>query len=239
MSKIILAMIFMGAGSLQPAMPVDNIFKARAETPVIAEAITEFQDHCLTFMLHKSAVSWLEDVKHFDGIIEASGYTKRRLTSVESDWNRNLGFTGGLYAPFSKANKNFDLRLKWQGPESLSALGKSNGLECRLRVLLPEGTEFETIETEILAFDEDWQKLQNPLAQGAFSSFADLEPEKTGYFQSVDFEQSRFVFNINFEDPFTEPDVLPWHPYLITKDTPSLTFNIKAKSQIIEVTTDP
>ena len=75
MSKIILAIVFIGAGSLQPAIPVDNIFKARAETPVIAEAITEFQDHCLTFMLHKSAVSWLEDVKHFDGIIDCLLYT--------------------------------------------------------------------------------------------------------------------------------------------------------------------
>jgi len=68
------AFIIFGASATLPMNPADNIFKARAETPILEQAISDFQEICLTFMLHESEVSKSEDVKHFTAMNAERGY---------------------------------------------------------------------------------------------------------------------------------------------------------------------
>jgi len=83
MKMICLWLYLFNAGASLPVNPVGNIFKARAKTPIIAQAITDFQDICLTFALHESEVSIQDDMKHFTSMINHAGYEKRDLTQTE------------------------------------------------------------------------------------------------------------------------------------------------------------
>ena len=248
-------LVLLGAEVFTTVSPIDNIFKARAETPVIEEAIADFQDTCLTFMLHESAVSKFEDLKHFDSMIETSGYEKRQFTNNEQA-AASMGVYGNSFIrPYTKANESYDLILRWRQPVEHFTIGrysederdailkmpygKYNGLACILSVKLPKATKFSNIESEILNYDKDWK---NP-PKTNFSSFAifkELQPIQYIRHQNVNFEENNFVFRIIFNDPASAPRTTKTgepNPYFDDSSNPTLTFVMtRPIKQILELT---
>ena len=242
MTTMISYLVLLGAEVFTPAIPIDNIFNARAETPMIEEAIADFQDTCLTFMLHESAVSKLEDLKHFDSMIETSGYEKRQFTNNEQT-EASMGVYGNSFIrPYTKANESYDLILRWRQPiehfrishyseDERDAIlkmpyGKYNGLACILSVKLPKAIEFSNIESEILNYDKDWQSPPKTNFS-IFSVFKELQPIPHVRHQNVDFEENSFVFRIVFNDPASAPRTTKTgepNPYFDASSNPTLTF---------------
>jgi len=247
MSKAVLAILFMGAGTIEPVKPTDNIFKARAKIPIIGQAITEFQDICLTFMLHESAVSKSEDVKHFDAIIKASGYESVYLDPHAE--GRNMGLWGrSFFESYKKENGDVRLGLRWRQPydhfyinsfserEREAVLntpyGKFNGLSCSVSVQLPKHIDLSNIKAEILDHDEDWET--PPKAEistrGISSMFPTVRLILSSYHQDVYFEESSFTFKIDFIDPSTMPKTTDSKnpiEFLERYPTPVLTLSMK------------
>jgi len=220
MSAIGSILVLMGGTALGTANPPDNIFKARVKTPIIEQAINDFQDICVTFMLHESDVSRSEDLEHFNSIIEASVYKTREKTTNE-DTAETMGVYGRSdFSRYTHAQNNIDLTLRWRRqnrPLNFSRFsqvereairnmpyGKNIGLSCSLSVELPKATKFSDIESEILNYDKDWQS-PPPIDHGRFTDWVQLQPIEYYRFQSVKFEQNNFVFRVYFKDPDSAP----------------------------------
>ena len=245
MTTFFSALVLIGAGVLGPAIPADNIFNARAETPIIEEAITDFQDICLTFMLHESAVSKAEDLKHFNSMIEASGYKKRQFSDIEHTATIMGVYGNSFIRPYTKANESYNLLLRWRQPiehtqymrytaserEVIREMpyGKNNGLSCGLSIQLPIGTEFSKVESEILNYDKDWQSpaIRTDKEYEMFAVFRDLQPIQYVRSQNVDFEESNFIIRVIFDDPASAPKTTKTgapNPYFDESSNPTLSF---------------